>query len=138
MKTIIKNTQTLRRATWNVVKSTTVIGALVVCGTEVATAATNFSDVAEKVTGTFGAVAKMITAVAYVAGLGFAVGAILKFKQHKDNPTQVPVGTPIAMLFIAAALVFMPSILGMTGASLFSSSATTGGVSGVTTIPGAS
>ena len=34
--------------------------------------------------------------------------AIFKFKQHKDNPTQVPVGTPVAMLAISAALVFLP------------------------------
>ena len=59
--------------------------------------------VATNVTGTFEAVSKLITATSYVAGLGFSIGAMLKFKQHKDNPTQIPIGTPIAMLFIAAA-----------------------------------
>lgn len=29
-----------------------------------------------------------------------------------DNPTQIPIGTPIALAFIAAALEFLPSILG--------------------------
>jgi intracellular multiplication protein IcmD len=38
----------------------------------------------------------------------------MKFKQHKDNPTQTPIGTPIALVFIAAALLFLPSILGVT------------------------
>ncbi len=66
--------------------------------------------IANKVTGSFEGLAKLITAGAYVAGMGFAVGAVLKFKAHKDNPTQIPVGTPIAMLFIAAALIFLPSI----------------------------
>ena len=93
-------------------------------------AAKTFGEVAARVTGTFGQIAKMITAGAYIAGLGFTVGAILKFKQHKDNPTQIPVGTPIAMLFIAAALVFMPSLLGMTGESLFSGGSV-GGPSGI-------
>jgi hypothetical protein len=32
---------------------------------------------------------KLITAGSYVGGLGFATGAIMKFKQHKDNPTAV-------------------------------------------------
>jgi hypothetical protein len=28
-----------------------------------------------------------------------------------DNPTQIPIGTPIALVFIAAALLFIPSVL---------------------------
>ena len=28
-----------------------------------------------------------------------------------DNPIQVPIGTPIALVFIAAALLFIPSVL---------------------------
>jgi intracellular multiplication protein IcmD len=65
---------------------------------------------------------KLITAGSYLAGLGFSIGAIMKFKQHKDNPTQIPIGTPIALVFIAAALLFLPSILGVTGATMFGSS----------------
>jgi hypothetical protein len=29
-----------------------------------------------------------------------------------DNPTQIPIGTPIALIVIAAALQFLPSIIG--------------------------
>ncbi len=75
--------------------------------------------VASLITGSFRQIAKLITAASYLAGLGFSIGAVLKFKQHKDNPTQIPVGTPIAMLFIASALLFLPSILDVTGATLF-------------------
>ncbi|MDF1645819.1 MAG: type IV secretion protein IcmD, partial [Legionellaceae bacterium] len=64
---------------------------------------------------------KLITAASYLAGLGFSIGAIMKFKQHKDNPTQIPIGTPIALVFIAAALLFLPSILGVAGATMFGS-----------------
>lgn len=74
---------------------------------------------ASSVTGTFTSLAKLVTAGSYLAGLGFAIGAILKFKQHKDNPTQIPIGTPIALTFIAAALLFLPSILGVTGGTMF-------------------
>lgn len=70
---------------------------------------------------TFDALTQLITAASYVAGLGFAVGAILEFKTHKDSPQQNPVGTPIAFAAAAAALLFLPSIMEV------ASSATTGG-----------
>jgi intracellular multiplication protein IcmD len=100
-------------------------------GTSTAFAAQDIGSVAKQVTGTFGALAKLITAAAYVAGLGFAVGAVLKFKQHKDNPTQIPIGTPIALIFIAAALIFLPSIFGITGQTLFGGGGEVGGAYGV-------
>jgi len=65
-------------------------------------------------TGTFTAVAKLVTAGCYLAGLGFSIGAVMKFKQHKDNPTQVPIGTPVALVFIAAAVIFLPTLIGDT------------------------
>jgi len=76
---------------------------------------------ASSITGSFESLTKLITAGSYLAGLGFSIGAIMKFKQHKDNPTQIPIGTPIALVFIAAALLFLPSILGVTGATMFGS-----------------
>jgi hypothetical protein len=60
------------------------------------------SDIAE--------LAKLITAASYVAGFGFALGAIAKFKAHKDNPDRVSISLPIVLLFIAAALIFIPGV----------------------------
>ena len=77
--------------------------------------------VASNITESFVNVAKLITGGCYLAGLGFAVTAILKFKQHKDTPQQVTIGQPIAMVFIAAALLFLPSILNMAGYTMFGS-----------------
>lgn len=82
---------------------------------------TTLGDMATTITTSFTALAKLITAGSYLAGLGFSIGAIMKFKQHKDNPTQIPIGTPIALVFIAAALLFLPSILTMTGSTMFGS-----------------
>jgi intracellular multiplication protein IcmD len=45
-----------------------------------------------------------------VAGLGFLIASLLKFKQHKENPTQVPIGTPIAMVIVGVALLYTPNI----------------------------
>ena len=37
----------------------------------------------------------------------------------KDNPTQIPISKPIALLFVAAALIFVPSVFKATGGTLF-------------------
>lgn len=96
----------------------------------------SLSTVASNLTGNFGALAKMITAAAYVAGFGFAFAAILKFKAHKDNPQQIPVGTPIALMFVGAALIFLPTLFSVSGQSVFGSGASTGGSSGTDSVPG--
>lgn len=87
--------------------------------------------VASSVKSNLSNIATLITAGAYVAGMGFGVGAIVKFKAHKDNPTQVAIGVPIAMLFIAAALLFAPSVFKTTGATLFGASGKQAGISGI-------
>lgn len=96
--------------------------------------------IASSITGQFAAVGQLILAVAFLGGIGFIMAAIFKFKQHKDNPQQIPLGQPIAMLVIGAFLVFMPSLIGPAGASLFGGSAHAGGFtgSGTSNIPGAS
>lgn len=76
-------------------------------------------DVASNVTSTMNNVAKLITAVSYVAGVGFAVMGILKLKAHKDQPTQVPLSQPLVLLIIAAGLVFLPSLIQSGGATIW-------------------
>ena len=94
--------------------------------------AAGIGQVAQNVTGNLGAIAKLITGASYVAGMAFAVGAIVKFKAHKDNPTQIPIGTPIALLFVGAALIFAPTVFSVAGQTLFGTSGAVGGISGVT------
>ncbi|KGP62561.1 type IV secretion protein IcmD [Legionella norrlandica] len=84
-----------------------------------ASAGVSLGKMASQITSSFTSLTKLITAGSYLAGLGFSIGAIMKFKQHKDNPTQIPIGTPIALVFIAAALLFLPSILGVAGETMF-------------------
>lgn len=81
--------------------------------------------------GSFDSLARFITAASYIAGLGFAIAAVLKFKQHKDNPTQVQIGTPISLSIIAGTLLFFPTILGVAGFTMFGNSGTTAGPSGM-------
>ena len=72
-------------------------------------------------------IGKLMLGVAYLAGLGFGIAAIFKFKQHKDNPTQVPIGTPFALLAISVLLVFFPAIYAPAGKTVFGCGGGTGG-----------
>lgn len=92
--------------------------------------------VAAKVTSNVAAVARLVTAASYVAGMAFAVGAIVKFKAHKENPTQIPIGQPIALLFVGAALIFIPSVFKSSGQTLFGASGQVSSVSGLTSFGG--
>jgi intracellular multiplication protein IcmD len=92
----------------------------------------SIGSVAENVQGSFSALAMVITSGSYIAGFAMVLAAIFKFKAHKDNPTQIPVGTPIALLFIGASLIFLPQIFSISGTTLFGSEGETGGVEGVT------
>ena len=98
-------------------------------GTAVYASGSGIGGVAAHVRTNLSDIAKLITAGSYVGGMGFAVGAIVKFKAHKDNPTQVTIGQPIALLFVAAALLFAPSVFKVSGETLFGSGQK-GGISG--------
>lgn len=75
--------------------------------------------VADNITSTMSSVGKLIVAASYVAGVGFALMGMLKFKAHKDQPQQVPLSQPIVLLAIAAGLVFLPSLITTSGATIF-------------------
>ena len=94
------------------------VALLFVAGEALATVST-LGDMATQITGSFAQVTKLITAMSYLAGLGFAVGSIIKFKAHKDNAQQTPIGQPIGLLMVAAALLFLPSILNVAGSTMF-------------------
>lgn len=85
---------------------------------------------ASTLTATFGSVGKAVTALSYIAGLGFAIASILQFKQHKENPSQTPIGKPISQILIAAALLFLPSMFSAVGNTIFKEGGTTAGASG--------
>lgn len=76
-------------------------------------------DVAEHVTGSMKGLQKLLGAAAYIAGLGFGIAGVMKFKAHKDNPTQVPLSQPITLILIAAGLVFLPSLITTAGSTIF-------------------
>ncbi|HKY70250.1 MAG TPA: DUF6750 family protein [Gammaproteobacteria bacterium] len=89
-------------------------------------------DVADTIKESIGPLTALITAASYVAGVGFALTGLFKFKAHKDNPTQVPLSQPIVLLAIAAGLIFLPTIISTAGETIFGGTKKAGGVEGVT------
>lgn len=87
-------------------------------------------EVAKTVQESMGNVAKLIAAASYVAGIGFALSGMMKFKAHKDQPQQVPLSQPITLIAIAAGLIFLPSIIKAAGSTLFGGEAKTAGEEG--------
>lgn len=78
--------------------------------------------IASAITTNLESMAKLVTAGSYVAGLGFSVASIAEFKAHKDNPTQIPVGTPAALVAVSAALLYLPTIMSVAGQTAFGTS----------------
>ena len=74
---------------------------------------------AENVTSNFENIGKLLVSMAYVAGIGFGIAAIFKFKQHKDNPTQITIGTPFALLGVSVMLVFLPGLYKPLGETVY-------------------
>jgi len=80
-------------------------------------------EIAHNITQSMDSLAKLITAASYVAGVAFALMGMMKFKAHKDNPTQVPLSQPIVLLAIATGLVFLPSLISTTGQTVWGTQA---------------
>jgi len=116
----------VRAVNWSRLGKISLLGATIAlgfCASDVLAAGggdtETIGSIAERITGSFTQLGQLILAIAFVAGLGFTMASIFKFKQHKDNPTQIPLGTPIAMLAIGIALIFLPGIISPAGATLF-------------------
>ena len=89
---------------------------------------------ANNVTNTLGAVMNLITATAFIAGICFVIFGLFKLKQHRDNPAQTPLGTPIMYLVIGILLLFLQPFINNAGATVFGSTATPGEVSGFSSL----
>ena len=74
---------------------------------------------ASNITSNFENIGKLLVSMAYVAGIGFGIAAIFKFKQHKDNPTQITIGTPFALLGVSVMLVFLPGLYKPLGQTVY-------------------
>lgn len=80
--------------------------------------AVGIAGIAQNITKSLSDIAILIVSISILAGLGFGVASAFKFKQHKDNPTQVPLGQPLTLLAIGVMLLWLPYIMQQAGATL--------------------
>ena len=86
---------------------------------------------ADNITQSFEAITRLITAMAYVSGAGLFLISIFQFRQHKENPTQIPLSKPMMFLALGAALLFFPTIIQITEHTVFGNDAMIGGPKGL-------
>ena len=75
--------------------------------------------IATRMTGGATSVVDMLLGLSFVSGWGFIIAAIFKFKQVRENPTQVPVSTPFAFLLTAMLLIFIPGLMTTGAVTIF-------------------
>ena len=73
---------------------------------------------------------QLIIGGAYVGGILMFISAVFKFKQYKDNSTQIPIGTAFALFGISVVLIFLPGLYSQTGFTIFGDGAESAGIYG--------
>jgi len=86
----------------------------------------NIGDVAAGLQSQVGNLADLLGAASFLLGIGLGVAGLLKFRQHALNPhdSSARLSTAITFVFVGAALVAIPTTLGVGIGSLFGGGAT--------------
>lgn len=98
----------------------TIIGAIV--GSSVALAASSGKDLKTVISGIITQIMSLmgfLKVIAGIAGVGFFLGGLIKFKAYRDNPQSTPLSQPIVLLAVGGALLFFPTMLGIVGQTMF-------------------
>ncbi len=78
----------------------------------------DLGDLSQNIRASSGGILQLFFGMSVVAGLCFAVASAFKFKHHKDSPTQVTVGQPIALLMLGAVMIWLPFIIQTIGVTI--------------------
>lgn len=87
------------------------VGMMAHSGDAFAGGGTNFSTVADNITTSSAGLPNLISIVAYIAGIGFAVVGVFKLKQHVDQPAQHPMKDGLVRLGCGGALLALPFLI---------------------------
>lgn len=87
----------------------------------VAAQVNNIGDMASELQSQVGDIADLIGAAAFLLGIGIALLGLLKFRQHAINPNDpsARLSTAFTLVFVGAAMVAIPTTLGVGIGSLF-------------------
>lgn len=89
--------------------------------------AQSVGEIANQMRGQVTNVSLLLTVIAFVVGVGLAVAGLIKFRQHTKNPNDpsASMGNAFILIFVGAALVAVPAVLGSGIQTVFGSGATT-------------
>ena len=92
----------------------------------------DIGDMASGLQSQAGDIADLIGAAAFLLGICIAMIGLLKFRQHSQNPNDpsARLSTAFTLVFVGAALVAVPTTLGVGIGSLFGTGATNVSVDG--------
>ncbi|MYG10953.1 MAG: hypothetical protein F4170_08970 [Rhodobacteraceae bacterium] len=81
----------------------------------------NIGDMASELQSQIGDIADLIGAAAFLLGIGIALLGLLKLRQHAINPNDpsARLSTAFTLVFVGAAMVAIPTTLGVGIGSLF-------------------
>lgn len=103
---------------------------VLVCASLATAAFANIGDMAANINSTFAQIAALVGGASYLFGLVFVLVGLFKFKQHRDNPQQVQIGTAFTLIGIGVCMIFLQTLITQSGSTVFSSDMTSGGASG--------
>ena len=75
--------------------------------------------VAANITGIIAYLGQFLTAIAFIIAFGFAIGAIVKYKSHRDNPQMISLREPITMVILCLAFIALGFVSLFVGHNIF-------------------
>ena len=72
-------------------------------------------DASQWLMGPINGLGKVFGYMCLVGGIGMILGAFLQYRAHRDNPSQVRLGTPVFLLIVGIILIILPYIGLLTG-----------------------
>jgi len=100
-------------------------GGAVVATTNYTGAEGGFSTIFERVAVSFGGLPGLISMAAYIMGIVFAIGGILKIKDHVENPGQTDLKSGAIRLVVGGALFALPFVMSVMTSSVGDQTQTT-------------
>lgn len=77
------------------------------------------SDLTNTMAGQMGAMGDLLSAMAYLAGMGMGINAALKLKEHGENPDRVSISQPLTLMMVSAMLLALPSFFAVSTSGTF-------------------
>jgi intracellular multiplication protein IcmD len=72
--------------------------------------AMSVGDAASSLMGPMGLLKKIMNDICLIAGVAFLLGALLQYRAHRENPSQVRLSTPFFMLILSLAFFGLPYV----------------------------